>query len=234
MIGAFLLLAALGVDPRVTEAQQLAAHGDDGAALAGLQSVLSDVEQSGDSGSAALHQNIGTLALKTGDLGVAARHLLAAERRDPRNGDVQHNLRLLREARADRIEGAVSSSPGRSLPPGATRVAAAVAFALAGVLLLLRGLLGRRLPGVLVVIAVGAAAIAFFVFVVRLRFEGEETWVILTETQARAAADEKATGFAVHPGLTGVLVQRSGLWLQLRLENGIETFVAAKDASPVP
>ena len=234
MIHLFFLVVALGVDPRVTEAQQLAAHGDDGAALAGLQSVLFDVEASGDSGSAALHQNIGTLALKTGDLGVAARHLLAAERRDPQNDDVQHNLHLLREARADRIEGAVSSSPGKSLPPGTTRTVAAVAFAVAGILLLLHGLLGPRLPGVVVGAAVGVAAVVAVGLFLRLRFEGEETWVILTETQARAAADEKATGFAVHPGLTGVLVQRSGAWLHLRLENGIETFVAAKDATPVP
>jgi len=234
MIQLLLLLATLGVDPRVTEAQQLAAHGDDGAALAGLQAVLSYVEKSGDSGSAALHQNIGTLALKTGDLGIAARHLLAAERRDPRNDDVQHNLRLLREARADRIEGVVSSSPGRSLPPATTRVASAAAFALAGVALLLRGLVGPRLPGVVVGAAVGVAGVVAVGLFLRLRFEGEETWVVLEETQARAAADEKATGFAVHPGLTGVLVQRSGAWLQLRLENGIETFVAAKDASPVP
>lgn len=235
MITAMLfLLATTGVDPRVTEAQTLAAHGDDEAALAGLQSVLHDVEASGESGSAALHRNIGTLALKTGDLGTSMQHLLAAERRNPRDADVAHNLRLARDARADRIEGALSASPGAALPPGPTRVAAAVTLALAGLLLGLRGLLGRRLPGAVVGASIVAAGVCVSLLALRLRVEREVVYVVMRETQARAAADDKATGFAVHPGLSGVLLQQSGKWLQLRLENGIETFVVADDAAVVP
>ena len=115
MIALVLVLAcATGVDPRVSEAQTLAAHGEDDAALAGLQSVLHDVEDSGGSGSAALHFNIGTLALRTGDNALAVQHLLSAWRRAPTDDDVVHNLQLAKEAgEIKKAAGAVVVDPVR-------------------------------------------------------------------------------------------------------------------------
>ena len=238
MLALALLLCTAGVDPRVVEAQQLAAHGEEAAAQAQLQAVLDDVEDSGDDGSAALHRNIGTLSLRTGDLATAMRHLLSAQRRDPGDEDVAHNLRLARDARADRVEEASSSSLGQRLPPGPVRIAAALTLALLGLLLLLRGILGPRLPAVVVVAAVAAASISVGLWVARRVFERQTVLVILRDTRAseqRPDSKLKAdgAGFDVHPGLTGLSLSREGDNERLRLENGVEVWIRAVDVAPV-
>ncbi|MDP2341624.1 MAG: hypothetical protein Q8O67_11755 [Deltaproteobacteria bacterium] len=241
MIALALLLCAANADPRVVEAQQLAAHGEESAALAQLQAVLDDVEDSGDDGSAALHRNIGTLALRTGDLGLAMRHLLSAQRRNPGDDDVAHNLRLVRDARADRVEGASSSSSlgqlGQQLSPAPVRVAAGLSLLLLGLVVLARGLLGRRLPiAVIGVFALGAVT-ATSLWVARLRFERQTMFVIVRDTRASESPDARAVdakgGFDVHPGLTGLSLSRQGDWEHLRLENGVEAWIKSADVATV-
>ncbi len=237
MLALVLCLGAAGVDPRVIEAQQLAAHGEESAALAQLQVVLHDVEDSGDSGSAALHRNVGTLALRVGDLGTAMRHLLAAQRRAPLDDDVTHNLRLVREARADRIDGGSTSSLGQQLPPTPVRVATGLTLVLLGAALLLRGLMGSRLPAAMIALLFLMAATAASLWVARLRFERQVVCVVVRDTRASESPDARSVdakaGFDVHPGLTGVLLQRQGEYEQLRLENGVEAWIGAAALAPV-
>lgn len=223
---ALFVLCATGVDPRVSEAQTLAAHGEDDAALAGLLSVLHDVEDSGADGSAGLHFNIGTLALRTGDTGLAVQHLLSAWRRAPTDADVVHNLQLAKEAREDRLEQAAAPPLGGRIPPDAARVCFAVAALFFCAVVVARGASGR-VPVVVVVAATVVFAAAGSAFALRKRFEGEEVQVVRKDTAARAAPDVKATAFDVHAGLSGVVLEKRGDWLQLRLENGVESWLAA-------
>jgi hypothetical protein len=238
MLSLVVLVACASADPRVVEAQQLAAHGEEAAALGQLQAVLDDVEDSGDSGSAALHRNIGTLALRTGDLGVAMRHLLSAQRRDPGDDDVAHNLRLVREARPDRIEASSSSSSlGQRLSPARVRVAAGLSLSLLGLVLLARGLLGRRLPLAIVVVVVVVAAVSTSLWMARLGFEQQNVSVVMKDTRASESPDARALdakgAFDVHPGLTGVSLGREGEFEHLRLENGVDAWIRAADLAPV-
>lgn len=232
-----LLLCASGVDPRVVEAQQLAVHGEEGAALAQLQAVLHDIEASGDSGSAALHRNIGTLALRTGNAGLAMRHLLSAQRRHPGDDDVAYNLRLVREARADRIDTASNSSLGQRLPPAAVRFAAGASLLVVGLLVLMRGWFGLRVPTGLLATAAVVVVACVSLWGARLDFEGQTVSVVMRDTRARESPDARSadakSGFDVHPGLSGVLLRREGDFEQLRLENGVETWIRAADLLPV-
>jgi hypothetical protein len=240
-VSAALLLPALlsvaAVDPRVVEAQQLAAHGETAAARGQYDAILRDLQASGADGSAALHYNLGTLALVDDDHGAAMLHLLAARRRDPGNDDVAHNLARVKDARQDRVEVSPSSLPtswAQDLPPRGARVFAAVAVALLGLVALLRGALGPRLPSSLVVVVVALAVVALGLWGARVAYDRRALVVVMTATTARSSPDEKADGFDVHPGLSGERVDETAAWWRVRLENGLDVWIAADAGKLVP
>lgn len=232
-----VVLALASVDPRVSEAQQLAAHGETGVARGQFEAVLRDLRQSGADGSAALHYDLGTLALVDDDLGAAMLHLLAAQRRDPGNDDVAHNLARAKEARQDRVEAASSpslSSWAQRLPPRGVRVFAAVVVALLGFVLALRGALGPRVPTSLVVGALALTVVALGAWGARASFDRRALVVVMEPTTARSSPDEKADGFDVHPGLSGERVDETAGWWRVRLENDLDVWLASTAAKLVP
>jgi hypothetical protein len=228
------LLCASAVDPRIEDAQRLAAHGDVDAALAGYVAVYDELSASGVATSAGLHKNIGSLALTKGDLGRAALHLQAAARRAPHDDDVAFNLRLLREARADQVSATSLTHVGAAVPPRGARLGVGAALALLGVVLALRGAFGSRVPVVVVAGAVAAVVVAGAVAGARVAFEHTRTFVVVKDTVARGAPDDAATGFDVHTGLSGVFVDDAGPWRKLRLENDVVAFLAVDDVAEVP
>ena len=232
-----VLLVVASADPRVVEAQQLAAHGETASARGQYEAILHDLEQSGADGSAALHYDIGTLALVDDDVGAAMLHLLAAQRRDPGNDDVAHNLARAKDARQDRVEMTTSaslSSLAQHLPPRGVRVFAAVAVALLGLALALRGALGARVPGALVGAVAVLAAAALAAWSARAAFDRRALVVVTEATTARSQPDDKADGFDVHPGLSGERVDETAGWWRVRLENGLDVWLASSAAKLVP
>lgn len=230
--------AIVAVDPRVVDAQQLASHGETAAARGQYEAVLDDLERAGADGSAALHYDIGTLALQEGELGPAMVHLLAAARRAPGDDDVAHNLARAREARVDRVEAssatALAGGVGGILPPQATRWACAFALVLVGIVVGLRGALGRRVPGAVVVVAAALASVAAGAWGARRAFEQRVVVVVQEDTVARSSPDDQASGFDVHPGLAGERVDATATYARVRLENGLDVWIASSALRAVP
>ncbi|MBM4283248.1 MAG: hypothetical protein FJ137_21715 [Deltaproteobacteria bacterium] len=243
MTGALLLPLILGVasvDPRVVEAQQLAAHGETSAARGQYAAILDDLQAAGAPGSAALHYDLGTLALVDGDVGAAMLHLLAASRRDPGHEDIAYNLARAQEARQDRVESSTSSPAswasalGGRLPPRGVRVVAGLVAALLGLVLALRGALGPRVPPAMTVGAAAVASLAFAAWGARSAFERRAVVVVVEATTARSSPDAQAAGFDVHPGLSGERVDEAAGWWRVRLENGLDVWVDVDAARLVP
>jgi hypothetical protein len=239
MIGPLLLaLGVAAVDPRVVEAQQLAAHGEAAAARGVYEAILQDLEAGDADGSAALHYDIGTLALVQGEPGPAMLHLLAAWRRVPGDDDTAHNLARAREARVDRVESTGvdvgTGGVGSALPPRGTRVFAAAALLALGLALLVRGLVGARLPSGVVAATAAVALVAVMAWGVRRQFEARVLVVVQQDTVARSAPDEKSAGFDVHPGLVGERVDATASYARVRLENGLDVWLASSALRAVP
>jgi hypothetical protein len=227
-------------DPSVRNAQELAAHGEIAAARGAYQAILDDLRRSGAHGSAALHYDLGTLALSDDDLGEAMLHLLAAQRRAPLDDDIAYNLARAKERRADRVDPAsvswssMLSSWGERLPPVGVRVCTAVFSALLGLVLVAKSRLGARLPTPFVVALAVAACVALALWGLRSRADHRALVVVLQTTTARSSPDDKADGFEVHPGLSGVRIDENAQWWRVRLENELDVWLPSSAAQLVP
>jgi hypothetical protein len=229
--------AGHATDPRIKEAERLAAHGEVEAARAQLQTIHDELRASGAETSAALHSNLGTLALGVDDVGDAVLHLAAAARRAPLDDDVRHNLATALARRADQVSAGATSSPGARLPAGPVRLAFGLALGLLGVVVAAAGAgsgvvarpARRLLPAVggIVVVASGLLGL-------RLHADATDLVVVMQDTEARPQPDATATGFSVHAGLTGVVVAEQSGFLRLRLENGVDVWVERDAVAHVP
>ena len=235
MIVLAIALCLVGAtEPRVKDAEGFAAHGEPDTARATYEVILDELVASGAATSAALHYNVGTLALGAGDVGPAVLQLLAAERRDPLNDDIRHNLAAALARRADQVEGSSSLPPGARLPPAPVRRAFGACLALLGILVAVAGIRRRGLPAAVLRVAVGAVVVSGAVFAVRLAAEDAVLVVVQRDTEARPQPDASAVGFTVHPGLTGTVVSEQQGFLRLRLENGVDVWVATDALAVVP
>jgi len=239
LIAVVCLAASAGraSDPRVKEAERLAAHGELEAARAQLQTIHDELRASGAETSAALHYNLGTLALGVDAVGDAVLHLAAAARRAPLDDDIRHNLDTALARRADQVSAGATRAPGARLPAGPIRLAFGIAVALLGVVVALAGAgrgriasVGRRLlpAGALFVVA-SAGLLAL-----RWRADADAVAVVMGDTEARPQPDATATGFGVHAGLTGVVIAEQQGFVRLRLENGVDVWVARDAIQLVP
>jgi hypothetical protein len=224
-------------DARVDEALRLAGRGESDSARAQLQSLYDELVASEVPTSAALHYNLGTVALQLDDIDDAVLHFLAAARRDPWDDDIAHNLEVALSRRADQVSGSGARPMGARLPAGAVRllwgaalallgVAVAVAFAGAGRL----ARVGRALVGPAFVGTVLAGAL----MALRLQAESVDVAVIVGDVEARPQPDSRAAGFTAHAGLTGVVVAERDGFVRLRLENGLDVWVERSSLRVVP
>lgn len=237
---AFICLAAgtgHAAEPRVREAERLAAHGELDAARAQLQTIHDELQGSGAPTSAGLHYNLGTLALGVDDVAGAVLHLAAAARRAPLDDDIRHNLEVALARRADQVSHSTAHAPGARLPPGPVRLAFGLAVALLGLLIALTsttsGTAARvaragLLPvGVVVVIAAG-------LLLLRWQADASDVAVVMGDTEARSQPEAGASGFTVHAGLTGVVVAEQQGFVRLRLENGVDVWIERGAVQLVP
>ncbi len=228
-------VASASVDPRLAEAEALAAHGELDSALANTLAVADELEKSGAPTSAALHYNIGTLALSHGDDGLAMLHLLAAQRRAPLDEDTRHNLGVAMQRRADQVDDVRGASTLRRLPRGIVAAFAGVAVALFGALLLRIGVRGPRAPLARRALGlVAAALVSLGVWAAVVVADAGEIVVVMRDTQALPQPDKSAEGFAVHPGLSGDVVAEERGFARVRLENGVDVWIARDDIAAVP
>lgn len=228
---------AYATDPRIKEAERLTAHGEVEAARAQLQTIHDELRASGAETSAALHYNLGTLALGVDDVGAAVLHLAAAARRAPLDDDIRHNLDTALARRADQVSASAAHAPGARLPAGPVRLAFGIALALLGVVVAIGGAGSRAiaetarrlLPAVGLIVIGGGALLGL-----RLHADAADLVVVLRDTEARPQPDATATGFGVHAGLTGVVVSEQSGFLRLRLENGVDVWVEHDAVARVP
>jgi hypothetical protein len=232
-----LASAVLASDPRIDEAFRLAGRGETGAARAQLQTIHDELQASGVPTSAALHYNLGTLALTDDDIADAVLHLLAASRRDPWDDDIRHNLEVALSRRADQVSGPGTRPLGARLPPGPVRLAWGATLAIWGIAsaLTLAGSrrvapLGRALLGPAVV----GALVASLLMWLRHDADAAEVAVIVGDAEARAQPDARATGFTAHAGLTGTVIAEQDGFARLRLENGLDVWVTQSSLRRVP
>ena len=202
---AWLHAQAHEVDAAITDYEKLLSQGRDGAGL---------------------RYNLGTLYLQNGDVGAALFHLRVAQRLAPNDDDVAHNLLVAREQRVDRVGDDDRGDVGDRLAPAGTRWGAGIALVFLGVLSVLHALLRRRATWALTCVAATCAAMGCGALWLRVRAEGVREGVVIvresvTRQDASAAADE---GFAAHAGLSGRVVDEAGDYVQLRLENGVESW----------
>ena len=220
------LARPVDVDTRLADAQRLAARQESSAAIDAYRALLTE----GVDG-AGLRYNLGTLLLESGDVGGAVRELLAARRFAPLDDDIEHNLSVAFDARADRLAGVGTANPvwflGERTPPLAARLAPALPAALAGLALALSAFTRRRVFAFVAVPLGFVTVLGAGLWLCRLDFEGTREAVVLVEqTSARKEPDAAAgESFVAHAGLSGVVIDDQGGWVRLRMDNGLEAWL---------
>ncbi|MBI1945373.1 MAG: hypothetical protein HYS27_06740 [Deltaproteobacteria bacterium] len=230
-----VLATPADAEARLKSAAELAARQEHAAAFDAYRALLDDGVDGRD-----LRYNLGTLALEQDRLGDAVLHLRAARRFDPRDDDVRHNLEVALAQRTDRLAGELSTAPlyalGEATPPGAARLAVALPLVLLGVALCARGALDRRwltqmLAGLLGLVVAGGA-----LWLARRSFEASrEAVLLLAEADAyKEPSESAATAFTAHAGLSGLVVDEEGAFVRVRLDNGLEVWLARSAVGLLP
>ena len=239
MISALALCLALAApgdaEVRLKQAAELAARQEHAAAFDAYRALLDEGVDGRD-----LRYNLGTLALELGRVGDAVLQLRAARRLDPWDDDVRHNLEVALAERNDRLAGEASASPiltlGEAVPPSAARFALALPLALFGVALLLRGAKPRRWLTLVVLGMATLSVVGGSMWLARLAFEGtREAVVLVASTPAqKEPSGSAAVAFEAHAGLSGRIVDEEGRFVRVRLENGLEVWLARDAVGVIP
>lgn len=235
MIASLVLAAALAQSYYTpTEAQQLFQQGNAAYDQAHYDEAISDWQKLVDHGfgNQDVLYNLGTAALKKGDLGHAVLWLERARRLGPPTDDLTVNLEAARARQGDKVVGAQSGEPFLERIALATpRHPVTLAFLgawLGGFALffLFRFLpRGRRtwaaLLGTLLLLA--SVPLGGLVAAHAYLVEGVREGVVLPATvQARELPSDTAkVSFEVHAGLKVRLLETDGGFVQIRLPNGL-------------
>jgi hypothetical protein len=230
-------LSRNAVTARLAEAETLAIRGDADAAMDAYGSLIDDgVDTAG------IRYNLGTLALRAGDPGRAALHLLAASKLAPQDEDVAFNLDLARQMRVDQVMDVEGTGPslGQRVLLLSPRLleGAHLVFALLGFL----GLAffpfsprGRRILA-LAAILCGTLAVLIGGLAHLRQTEVERKWAVILaeETAARDGPSTRAaTSFSAHAGLFGEVIDMRDNMIRVRLENGVDAWLLGDDVGVV-
>ena len=182
--------------------------------------------------------NLGTTALAQGDLGHAVLALERARRAGRGADDVQAHLALARARQLDKVVGAmaeegflprvVSATDGRAVS-WVFLTAWLLGFALLGVYRRVRAA-SRTLVALLAAVVLLAAVPAGLLLAAHawVHHSVHEAVVLAPTLQARDLPQERArVAFEVHAGLKVRLLGRSGVYVRLRLPNGLEGWARA-------
>lgn len=229
------LVAPGDAETQLKAAAELAARQEHAAAFDAYRALLDSGVDGRD-----LRYNLGTLALELDRLGEAVLHLRAARRLDPLDDDVRHNFEIALTRRTDRLAGEASVSPllalGEATPPEAARWALGLLLALLGAALCARGALERYWLFVAVAALAVLCAAGGAVWLARRTFEGSRDAVLLAaEAPAyKEPSESAATTFTAHAGLSGRIVDEDGQFVRVRLDNGLEVWLARAAVGVLP
>jgi hypothetical protein len=242
MIAAALLAVALAAAPPGAAAQLESANaaylaGDAAAAARSYAELLARGHES-----AALHVNLGNALWRAGQRGRAIASYRRALRLDPRDGDARSHLELARGANVDRLVG----EPGRPFlarvaertPDGTAAAAFALPWAALWTALALRTRAGRRRRAPLGAAAAAAALLAGaggLLLAARVEERQREVAVVVAPVSPVRDGPEAALrpAFELHEGTAVHVLEVRGEAVRVRLDNGLEGWVRARDVERV-
>jgi tetratricopeptide (TPR) repeat protein len=185
--------------------------------------------------SASLYYNLGNCHFKQGRLGMAIADYLRGQRLNPRNPDIQLNLRYARTLQVDQeftrpersFTGQLFQSLKNDLTLGEILVLALVLFWLFCAALLVRIVKPEwtvfrsiRTGFLILYLLVGLLAVSKYRDVSQSR-----AVVIAPEAEATSGPDAGTTLFTLHEGTTGRVQRRQEQWVQIALPNGLSGWV---------
>jgi hypothetical protein len=211
----------------LAEAAQRFNNGDAAGAAEAYQNAVKQGAASAD-----VYFNVGTAALRAGDVGRAVWGLLEARARRPQDADVLFNLELARKANTDTVVGTQESAGDALLqrvPRAPLQYAALVVWWLFCGALVWRGVRGGG-PRVAWALRTGGGLFVVLAVLVALveNTQGRPLAVVLPkEVVVRSTEGAGAPeAFRVHAGLTvEPLVELPAGLTRIRLANGLEGFV---------
>jgi tetratricopeptide (TPR) repeat protein len=225
-----------GAEARLRAADALYLDGDLDGAVRGYEAL----EAEGWDG-AGLQLALGNARLLLGRRGLAIVSYERALRLDPWDPDARENLALARGSNPDRLPLADRSAVERAVRRVPER-GAALALAAAWAALWAALAAGRRAPGRLrvalsaaaIAAAVASAAAGAAVAAAALDRRHPAAIVIAPATPAREGpARALRAAFQLHEGTRVRIVGASGDLVRIRLENGLEGWVAAEDVERI-
>jgi tetratricopeptide (TPR) repeat protein len=231
--------ATEAVDATFEQANQAYLHGDYRGAIDKYEQVLATGVIHED-----LHYNLANAYFKADRIGPAILHYELALRLDPAQEDVAANLKLARDTAAarwqDRLQGAEKDPLWmRALAPftlGGLTLAFlglyGALFLLALVVYLVRPGIARVALSVLLVFATLSTVGAGVLFLGRWALENRvEQGIVLPDELAvkEGPGSDYQTSFLIHGGLQLRVVGRDQEWERVRLANGLEGWVRARD-----
>jgi tetratricopeptide (TPR) repeat protein len=239
---AALLAALLAAAPESAPSRFEAANaaylaGDFAQAAGGYEAILADGWES-----PTLHLNLGNARLRLGRRGLAAASYERALRLDPLDADARANLALARSANVDRVLGAADRPFLTRLVERIPDAAATAAFAAAWLLLWAALALRRRAPGrvrpplaALAIAAALAAAATGALLAGRASALGIRSAVVIAPSSPVREGPEEALrpAFELHEGTRIRVLEVRGAMARIRLENGLEGWIAVRDLEPI-
>jgi len=224
---------ASGAAERFARANALLEAGDAGGAARAYEALLAEGLES-----ASLHVNLGAARLRAGRRGAAIASFERALRLDPRDPDARAYLALARSRNADRLgAGADASLLARIAERTPDRWAAAALAAPWAALWLALALRRRRvgrarsLAGLAAAAAALATAAGGALLAARAAGRHARTAVVIAaEAPVRDGPEEALRPtFVLHEGASLRVVEARGGALRVRLANGLEGWIAARD-----
>jgi tetratricopeptide (TPR) repeat protein len=222
---------------RLAAANQEYLGGDFAAAVRGYDALLAEGWES-----PTLHVNLGNARLRMGKRGLAAASYTRALRLDPGDADARANLALARAGNVDRVLGAETRPVLARLAERISDRAAAGLFA-ALWLALWAALTARRftargaralLAAAAVTSALGASAAGALLAAKAAARRTPAAVVVAPSTSVREAPEEALKpAFDLHEGTEVRVLDVRGAAVRIRLDNGLEGWVAARDLEPV-
>lgn len=216
-----------GAPEALKEASDRFSHGDAAGAAQAYETALSQGAVNED-----VYFNLGTTALRAGDLGRAVWALSMARRLTPTHPDVLFNLDLAQKANPDTLVGLQEPALVAALlwvPRAPVQGVAYVLWLSFCVFLFLRGVTGPRriLERALVRLGLVAVLVGAFALTVELTAGAPLGVIMPKEVTVRSTPESNGPeAFKIHAGL-GVRpmeVSASGM-LRIRLANGLEGYV---------
>lgn len=222
-----LAVALAGPQDALKEAADRYARGDAAGAAQAYETAIAAGADSAD-----VFFNLGTCALRAGDLGRAVWALQEARRRDPWDEDVRFNLELAVKENPDTLVGAAEPpwlSAASVVPRAALQWLTLLVFLLLCGLLTARGVMGRSSALERASVRVGLVLLLLGSLLLFVESTAGAPLAVVLPKEASVRSAERVDApeaFRVHAGLTvrPVGKPKNGM-VRIRLANGLDGWV---------